>query len=111
MGRRQRGPGTRRAIKNRDLGIPPELVKAGFDKHTLDLMNEESKRQFNLGVGVLVQERERAEQLLKSFDHERWWQKLVPARVFAFRRARSDYHFWHGRLAAVSKAVADARFG
>jgi hypothetical protein len=83
------------------------LNLTGISKSTLDVMNEEAERLFGLGVGVIVQEEERARRILASLGG-RPGRFAMSRRASAARRAAGDVDLWSGRLRAVSEAVAAA---
>lgn len=99
MGRRDRGPGTARRMKERQLGI--EI--SGLTKPMLDASNVESKRLYGLGIGVLVQEEDRSRRICESLAGRSW----NPGRVLARRRARAEWRVWEARLRRVSEVVAE----
>lgn len=113
MGKRARrrgdsGRGTARRLKERQLG----LQMAGLSKPMLDAMNAESKRRYQLGIGVLVQEEERERSKAVSLRSE-LEDTAVPFRWVRFtlrraaRRAEREAELWSGRLREVAAHVAE----
>jgi len=105
MGQRARGRGQQpraQARKARQLGLPPELPKT-----IMDAANELSHELFRLGIGVLIQEEDRARRKVASLERERaavgWFAR--PRFGAPLREAREEYALWTGRLQRVMDTV------
>jgi hypothetical protein len=106
--RGERGKGAAQARKERRLGIDA----SGLSKTMLDAMNEEALQRFHVGIGVCVQEEQRAREVVDSLMEE---YDAIPAWKLAERmrlgriadQHRREAALWGDRIEQCGRAVAE----